>query len=165
MNDLLDLAVRTRHRRENAVTMSSGHAPAFLCMEPGYYVNSAEPVCLEDRELGHRSQEAVFRLNRFHELKENWDSYGATVPKAMTILEAKQFVIALDRIGVEPYFVSPGPNGEVMLEYRTEGGLEAEVHFHGDGSDHLLVSQGEDFLFDAAFDMNSFLKHVAGRTA
>lgn len=163
MNDLLDLAVRTRPRRENAVTMKlDACTTAFVTCMGGHYVNSADaPV--QEYELSHKAQEALFRLNRFHELKENWDSYGAAVPKAMVILDARRFVQAMDRIGLEPYFVSPGPNGEVMVEYRTEEGIEAEVHFKEDHSRYLLVSRGDDFLFDGPFAMKAFMQHVAGR--
>lgn len=113
--------------------------------------------------IGPLADEALFRLQRFHELKENWDSYGAAVPKVMTVLSAKQFVQTKDRHGIEPYFVSPGPNGEVMVEYRTGHGLEIEVHFNNDGSRHLLVAEGDEILYDGPFSDQVFAKHAAGR--
>jgi hypothetical protein len=114
-------------------------------------------------EASKRAQEALFRLNRFHELRENWDSYGATKPKAMVIVEARSFVQAMDRTGLEPYFVSPGPNGEVMVEYRFEGGVEAEVHFRPDEHRYLLIVQGDDILYDGPFSMAEFQAHGSAR--
>ena len=165
MNDLLDLAVSTRPRRENAATMKlDACTVAFVTCMGGHYVNSADAPTLE-YELSNKAQEALFRLNRFHELKENWDSYGAVVPKAMVVMEARRFIQAMDRSGLEPYFVSPGPNGEVMVEYRTDEGAEAEVHFKEDHSRYLLVSRGDEFLFDGPFELKAFMQHVAGRAA
>lgn len=110
-------------------------------------------------------EKVMLELDSFHELKENWDSYGAPVPKAMVIVEARRFVQSMDRSGLEPYFVSPGPNGEVMVEYRTDEGVEAEVHFKEDHTRYLLVSHGAAFLFDGPFEVNAFMQHVAGRAA
>lgn len=164
MNDLLDLAIPTQQRRENAVTIRSPFCnTSFVCYTGAHYVNSAEHTLLEEYELSPRAHEALFRLQRFHELKEDWDSYGATVPKAMTILASKQFVQAMDRRGLEPYFVSPGPNGELMVEYSAENGLEIEVHFNGDGSRHLLVMDDDTILYDGPFADQLFLKHATGR--
>jgi hypothetical protein len=137
---------------------------AFVTCMGGHYVNSADTP-LQEYELSNKAQEALFRLNRFHELKENWDSYGAAVPKVMVVLEARRFVQAMDRSGLEPYFVSPGPNGEVMVEYRTEVGVEAEVHFKEDHGRYLLVSREDEFVFDGPFDLKAFMHHVAGRAA
>lgn len=162
MNDLLDLAIPTQQRRENAATLRPRNCSStFVSYTGAQYVNSAEHTVLEEYELSFRAHEALFRLQRFHELKEDWDSYGALVPKAMTILAAKQFVQAMDRKELAPYFVSPGPSGELMVEYRSEGGMEVEVHFHGDGSRLLLVTEGDAILYEGPYTEQKFLKHAA----
>ena len=164
MNDLLDLAVKTRNRRDNAVTLKSDHYRLGSCCLSNFeYGNSAVFVSHCEHTISDKAREALFRLSRFTGLKENWDSYGAAVPKAMTVLEAKRFVQSMDRMGFEPYFVSPGPNGEVMVEYRTDDSREAQVHFNEDGSQELLLVAGSDYPYEGVFDRAKFLSHLYGR--
>lgn len=113
--------------------------------------------------LSKRSREALFRLDRFRELKPNWDSYNATVPTEASLNNAERFIIRLDRKDIPPYFVSPGPNGDVLVQYKCDNGHEAEIWFEKDGSsDMLLITPGKP-PYEAPLDMEFLLEHL--RTA
>jgi len=52
-----------------------------------------------------------------------------------------------------------------MVEYRSENGIVAEVHFKEDHSRYLLISHNDAFVYDGPFDLKAFIQHVAGRVA
>ena len=161
MNDLLDLATKTRNSVENAVTLRVVPSQFAHCRFSGFeYGNSAVFVHVCDHVISDQAQEALFRISRFTGLKENWDSYGASTIGQATVEAAKRFVVVMDRKGVAPYFVSPGPNGEVLVEFRMENGKEAEVYFHDDGTRRLLLIDGKEFPFEGDYNAQEFLKHV-----
>ncbi len=83
--------------------------------------------------IGHLLQ----KLDRFAELKDNWDSYGAKAPSARAIQTAKNFLIDNHYLDLPFYFIAPGVNGEIMLEF-SKGNKAAEVFF-SDGMIELLL--------------------------
>lgn len=112
------------------------------------------------REVSKRGREALFRLDRFRELKPNWDSYNAAVPSEASLEAAERFIVRLDRRGIPVYFVSPGPNGDVLVQYKCDNGHEAEVWFEKDGSsDMLLITPGKD-PYEAPLDLEFLLEHL-----
>jgi hypothetical protein len=118
---------------------------------------------LKDRwasRLSSRGQEALFRLGRFKELKPNWDSYNAEVPATGTVEAARKFVVRMDRKGISPYFVSPGPNGDVLVQYKCDNGHEAEIWFEDDGSTTMLLITPNKTPYEAPLDMEFLLEHL-----
>lgn len=110
--------------------------------------------------LSERGREALFRLDRFRELKPNWDSYNAIVPESATLKAAETFVVRMDRRGIPPYFVSPGPNGDVLIQYKCANGHEAEVWFEGNGASTMLLITPDKTPYEAAVDMDFLLAHL-----
>lgn len=115
------------------------------------------------QEVSKRGREALFRLDRFRELKPNWDSYNAAVPTEAALNAAERFIIRLDRKGIPPYFVSPGPNGDVLVQYKCDNGHEAEIWFEKDGSSEMLLVTPGKSPYEAPLDMEFLLVHL--RTA
>lgn len=112
------------------------------------------------QEVSKRGREALFRLDRFRELRPNWDSYNAAVLSKAALEAAERFIIRLDRKGIPPYFVSPGPNGDVLVQYKCDNGHEAEIWFEKDGSsDMLLITPGKPH-YEAALDLEFLLEHL-----
>lgn len=111
-------------------------------------------------KLSSRGQEALFRLDRFKELKPNWDSYEAEVPAEMTVEAARKFILRMDRKAISPYFVSPGPNGDVLVQYKCDNGHEAEIWFEDDGSTTMLLITPNQAPYEALLDMEFLLEHL-----
>jgi len=110
--------------------------------------------------LSKRGREALFRLDRFRELKPNWDSYDAAVPAALALEAAEKFIVRLDQKGIPPYFVSPGPNGDVLVQYKCDNGHETEIWFEKDGSSTMLLITPEKPPYEADLDMEFLMAHL-----
>ena len=166
MHDSIEITTGTRRHRDNAVRLHGPRHMIFplLCGTNTTYVNSALAAGLVGDELSPAALDVLGRLDRFLELRENWDSYGALPPKASTIAQARGMVQHLDQAGVPPYFASPGPGGQVMVEYRLPDDISAELHFAEDGNE-LLVMRGEEVLYEDRMDLDEFWPHVRRRRA
>lgn len=115
--------------------------------------------------LSKRSREALFRLDRFSELAPNWDGYHAAVPEAATLYAAEKFIVRLDRRGIPPYFISPGPNGDVLIQYKCPNGHEAEVWIEGSGASTMLLITPDKPPYEASIDMDFLLAHLGAAPA
>ena len=146
------------------LTWSSTTAAPLLGAHSAFYLNSAMAKDLLGKVLSPKALDMLGRLEHFEELPVNWDSYGASVPQASTIQRARALVEHLDQADVPPYFTSPGPNGEVMVEYRLSDNVEAEFHYAEEGDD-LLVMRGDKVLYEGPLDMNEFWQYVRIRRA
>ena len=51
------------------------------------------------------------------------------------------------------YFVAPGPNGEVVIEFR-HGNREAAAYFNTDGSTELILNEGNHFVLEGTLEEN-----------
>lgn len=67
-------------------------------------------------------------LESFKGLDENWDSYGATPPSESLIKLVKSFIWQADHRELPLFFVAPGPDGEISVEFQKDG-KNAEVVF------------------------------------
>ena len=85
------------------------------------------------KSVFHKMIEAIKQLKQFLLLEENWDSYDAAPVASQSVRKAIQFIEKMDVRGLSPDFVSPGPNGEVMILLR-HADLEAECIFYPDRS-------------------------------
>jgi hypothetical protein len=141
--------------------------PAKLRLDPSIvyiflaFLNSSIIKNRWSDEVSKRGREALFRLDRFRELQPNWDSYNAAVPADTALKAAEKFIMQLDRKGIPPYFVSPGPNGDVMVQYKCDNGHEAELWFEKDGSSVMLLITPDKPPYEAALDMEFLQSHLA----
>jgi hypothetical protein len=98
-------------------------------------------------------KDLVNKLRSFKELKENWDSYGALPPSPATIDAAIRFIRKADRNLLPLYFAAPGPNGELVFEFRN-GNREAAVYFNPEGTNELILLEQNQIRFEGSLDMN-----------
>lgn len=57
-------------------------------------------------------------LNSMEQLEDNWDEDDAIIPDSSCLKFAKDIVSRMDKLGQYIYQIAPGPNGEVMLDFR-----------------------------------------------
>jgi hypothetical protein len=58
-------------------------------------------------------------LERIEALPNNWDEDDSLAPSKDGIVIAKAIIHLMNSIGQQIYHITPGPNGEVMLDFRT----------------------------------------------
>jgi len=78
------------------------------------------------------------KLERISKLKNNWNSYNADPPSDTAIVAARDFIVNNHYLDLPFYFISPGVNGEVMLEFSKDN-RAAELYFNPDGSTELIL--------------------------
>lgn len=87
----------------------------------------------------------IQRIRSIGELHANWNGYHADRPSQRTVKLAIDFVLKTSDLPL--YFVSPGVNGEVIVEFKRNN-KEAEVHLNSDGTIDLLLIEAEETIFD-----------------
>jgi hypothetical protein len=103
--------------------------------------------------LSDSAKQFITKLQSFKSLEPNWDSYGALPPSKESVDTAISFVAKTDKNLLPLYFVAPGPNGEVVLEFR-EGNKEASAYINADGTTELILNEGNNFFLEGTMEDN-----------
>lgn len=78
--------------------------------------------------LSNQAAKMIKELDSFKNLKDNWNGYGASKPTIQSISKAIQFVKKLDQKDQLVYFVTPNPDGDILIELKyKEKSLEIYV--------------------------------------
>jgi hypothetical protein len=99
------------------------------------------------------AKDIVSKINQFKTLKENWDSYGALPTSLNAINGAINFVRMADRNLLPFYFTAPGPNGELVIEFR-RGHKEAAAYFNPDSTTELILSENNQTILEGSVEAN-----------
>lgn len=100
-----------------------------------------------------RVKDMVLKLDAFGRLQAGWDGYKADVPSPKAIHAAKMFIYDHAETILPFYFVAPGVNGEVMIEFKDQT-KAAELFFNPDGSNELLLFDGTNLLLESSLEEN-----------
>lgn len=103
--------------------------------------------------LSEEAKQIISKLNQFKVLNENWDSYGAIPPSIESVEKAIRFVKKADKNLLPFYFTAPGPNGELVIEFR-KGNREAAVYFNPDGTTELIHSENHQTQLEGSLEKN-----------
>lgn len=95
----------------------------------------------------------VSKIHSYKNLEVNWDSYGAIPPSSANIERAISFVKRADKNLLPFYFSAPGPNGELVLEFR-QGDKEAAAYFNPDGTTELILNEGDNIILEGTVEGN-----------
>lgn len=106
-------------------------------------VFSNSTVFPENWPLSKKVLSMLHKLTDISNLNDNWNSYGAKSPAKESISASKNFLIEYDRLSLPLYFIAPGVNGEIMIEFK-QGEKAAELYFNPDGTTELLLFDIED---------------------
>lgn len=109
-------------------------------------------------ELSSKAKATLHRLYSFKQLKVNWDGDGALVPNEGVIKNAANFLFLLDEYDLPIYFTAPGPNGEIVLEYKN-GQNSAEVFFETDNFSEMLLYKGDVQIYAGKVDVQLLIDH------
>ena len=103
--------------------------------------------------LSEPAKQLVNKIKGFRILEKNWDSYGAVPPTPPVIEEAIRFVKKADTNLLPFYFTSPGPNGELLIEFR-KGNREAAAYFNPDGPTELILTENNQITLEGSLEEN-----------
>lgn len=120
------------------------------------YISTATSVVYNSFASTSFSEEAKQMINRlrgFRSLEENWDSYGAIPPKPVTIESAIRFVKKADKNLLPFFFAAPGPNGELVIEFK-KGNKEAAAYFNPEGTTELILSENNQTRLEGPLEDN-----------
>jgi hypothetical protein len=93
------------------------------------------------------------QLKQFEKLEENFDGYGAASPSQKAINVARNFLAKFMHTALPFYFVSPGVNGEILMEFKL-GNKTAEIYFNEDGSNELLFFEGPENILEGNIELH-----------
>jgi hypothetical protein len=109
-------------------------------------------------ELSSKAKATLHRLYSFKQLKLNWDGNGALVPEEEVIQTAANFLFLLDEYDLPIYFTAPGPNGEIVLEYKNDQN-SAEIFFESDNFSEMLLYTGNVQIYAGKVEKKLLIDH------
>jgi hypothetical protein len=112
------------------------------------FIASNSTVFPDQRSFPQKIISFIQKLNSYINLNDNWDSYGAMAPSITSIKNARRFLINNAHVSLPFYFISPGVNGEVMIEL-SKGQKAAELYFNPDKSTELLLFENDKCILES----------------
>lgn len=113
-------------------TLESGSSSIYLSPQKGF---------------SDRIAEMFQKLNRIGQLSQNWDSYQAEAPSPAAIANARNFLIDNHALALPFYFLAPGVNGEIMIEFQ-KGNRAAELYFLPDSQTELILFEEDEVTLE-----------------
>lgn len=110
-------------------------------------------------EFSAKAKEILFRLYKFNQLNDNWDGNNATVPSEKVLNSAANFLTIADEYDLPIYFTAPGPNGEIVLEYKS-GNNAAEVFFEDDDISEMILYSGKQQVYVGNVQLSQLINHL-----
>lgn len=114
-------------------------------------------------ELSLKAKEILHKLYRFRQLQTNWDGNQASAPEEDVINNAVDLLITADEYDLPIYFTAPGPNGELVLEYKNND-ITAEVFFEEEKKTEMILYNGKDQSYIGDFDLIKLINHFIATT-
>lgn len=134
-----------------SVSGETGNSIRFKGETSSSYLGKSSTVFGGRNSLSEAARSMLEKLLGFENLPENWDSYGAAPPAPVALKNAQAFIYENHFLALPFYFIAPGVNGEVMIEFK-QGQRSAELYFNDDGSNELLLFQNDEVIQEADLD-------------
>ena len=103
--------------------------------------------------LSESARQMIAKAKSFKSLQDNWDSHGAIAPSSENIERAISFIKHADKNLLPFYFTAPGPNGELVVEFK-KGNKEAAAYFNPDGTTELVMNEGDSIIEEGTIENN-----------
>jgi len=113
------------------------------CIEISVYLKKVTPKTL-----------VILRtLSKYSNFNNNWDEEGSLKPSEGTITKAKNAIMEIEEFDLPFYFSAPGPNGEILLEFKDKED-SAELYFEEGRSEEMILYKGSNQVYVG--EMNKF---------
>lgn len=109
-------------------------------------------------ELSPNANKILFKLYSFKLLKPNWDGFGAQVPSSEVLKQAEKFLVVADENDLPFYFSAPGPNGEIVMEFK-KGQISAEVYFEESESYEMILYDEINQIYSGDLNLDTLIAH------
>ncbi len=111
-------------------------------------------------KLSGKAIDILYKVFNFGKLKSNWDGNHANVPTEDVIRRAVSFLTLGDESDLPIYFTAPGPNGEIVLEYKNEKNT-AEVFFEENTFSEMFLYEDKKMVYSGEVQMNKLIDHLS----
>ncbi len=88
----------------------------------------------------------ITKLRSFLQLPQNWDSYQASAPSKTAVENSIDFVIRLGRRQLNPFYIAPSPNGDILVELKQDN-VSLEFVFGEDGTNQIIGLLNNEEIF------------------
>lgn len=127
----------------------TGSSITFKSLSDFWSIKDISTIFFDETTFTHEISQFLQKLDRIEELEENWNGYNAAPPSKDAIQNARDFIINNSYLALPFYFISPGINGEVMLEFSYEN-RAAEIYFKSDGTAELILFKNDDAFLEGS---------------
>jgi hypothetical protein len=107
-----------------------------------------------------KAKEVMQKIFRYKKLPENWDNDGAVPPTDIVLTRAATFILNADELDLPFYFTAPGPNGEIIIEFKNDD-QTSEIYFNEDGTDEMILYKGRDQIYEGTINMQRLIEHLS----
>lgn len=131
----------------------TGSSITFKSLSDIWSIEGISTIFFEETTFPQEVAQLLQKLDRIEHLEHNWNGYNAAAPSAQAIQNARDFIISNRRLALPFYFISPGVNGEIMLEFNQEN-RAAELYFNSDGTTELILFENDDTFLESNLSEN-----------
>lgn len=97
------------------------------------------------------AKQLISKVEKFRNLKNDFDTYEADKISPASAEAAIRLIKESDRNNLPLYFVAPGRNGDILVEFKNKEGKSAEIYVNPDGTRELLMYQNENCIYEGDF--------------
>jgi hypothetical protein len=106
-----------------------------------------------------KAKEFLKKLKAYKNLPDNWDGDEGVPPEENNIRKAASFILETDELDLPFYFIAPGPNGEIVIEYKN-GTRTAEIFLNENEKDEMILYKDKEQVFADSIDIGVLIKHL-----
>ncbi len=103
-------------------------------------------VSMPGDKLNDQTLFEITKLRSFLQLPHNWDSYQAIAPSKIAVENSIDFVIRLGRRQLNPFYIVPSPNGDILVELKQDN-VSLEFIFGEDGTNQIIGLLNNEEIF------------------
>lgn len=107
-----------------------------------------------------KAKEILQKIFRYKKLPENWDNDGAIPPADDVVSRAATFIFNTDEFDLPFYFTAPGPNGEIIIEFKNDS-QTAEIYFDENSKDEMILYKKNDQVYEGTINMQRLIEHFS----
>jgi len=105
-----------------------------------------------------KAREIIRKIYHYKYLPAGWDESGGDPPSEKTINDAIGFSEIADEYDLPFYFTAPGPNGEIVIEFKSLD-KAAEVYFDEDGLSEMILYAGKEQVYAGVVQIKALVNH------
>ncbi len=134
--------------------MSTSTTNTDYSIESDMELNSSA-VYSKKNTVSENNRKHIFTLKSFVNLQSNWDSYNANKPSFTALTKSLSFVQRLSERGIEVFFVAPTPDGDIIIEIKSEA-ANLEFVFSEEVDDKIVASFNGIFSSEAVLNETTY---------